>query len=36
MKHRRFALLLVLVIAVSAMLQETNASTDEMEYTQTV
>ena len=36
MKHRRFALLLVLVIAVSPMLQETNASADEMEYTQTV
>ncbi len=36
MKHRYFALLLVLFIAVTAMLQETNAFADETEYTRTV
>lgn len=36
MKHRRFALLLVLFMAVTAMSLGTNASADEMNYTQTV
>jgi len=36
MKHRKFALLLVLFMAVTAMSLGTNASADEMNYTQTV
>ena len=36
MKHRRIAFLLVLFIAVTAMLQETNAFADETAYMQTV
>ena len=36
MKYRRFVLLFVLFITVTAMFQETNASADEMKYTQKV
>ena len=36
MKYRKFVLLLVLFLAVTAMLQETNALADEREYTQTI
>ena len=36
MKHIKFALLLVLFMAVTAMSLGTNASADEMNYTQTV
>ena len=36
MKYRRFALLLILLIAVTAMIQATNALADEENYTQTI
>ena len=36
MKYRKFALLLILFIAVTAMFQETNALADEVKYTQII